>query len=146
MSHSEVAIAGLYDYEQETQRRAPDWGGDDLFTGTPRRRRFERGDHAAERPEPSRLRGSTRHPPPRPAALAPAPGPGVDALRMEPAPVGRRTVTVTGRPGEAALALRPRRPGRTIDERLAARPERIAAWAFGMGVLLILIAIVTAPT
>ena len=32
MSHSELAIAGFYDHEQEIAHRAPDWGGDDLFT------------------------------------------------------------------------------------------------------------------
>jgi hypothetical protein len=48
MSHSESAIAGFYDHEQDStgesrrKREAPDWGGDDLFTGTPRGRRFER--------------------------------------------------------------------------------------------------------
>src|SRR5690242_12840467 len=47
MSHSESAIAGFYDHEQEPtggdrpRRDAPDWGGDDLFTSTPRRRRFD---------------------------------------------------------------------------------------------------------
>ncbi|MGI8622549.1 MAG: hypothetical protein ACR2NB_03460, partial [Solirubrobacteraceae bacterium] len=59
----------------------------------------------------------------------------------EPVPAGRRTGTITGHPG--AVAVRPRRPGRSLDERLATHPERIAAWAFGMGLLLIFIAIAT---
>src|SRR4051812_10942175 len=57
MSHSESAIAGFYDHEQDPtrgsrERTAPDWGGDDLFTGTPSRRRFERparGEQLADR-------------------------------------------------------------------------------------------------
>ena len=42
----------------------------------------------------------------------------------------------------AAGAAR-RRPPRTMHERLGPRPERIAAWAFALGMLLILIAIAT---
>src|SRR5688500_15725846 len=47
MTHPETAIAGLFDHEQEQpgaptrgrERPAPDWGGDELFSSTPRRRR-----------------------------------------------------------------------------------------------------------
>jgi hypothetical protein len=31
-----------------------------------------------------------------------------------------------------------------MDERVGARPDRVAAWAFGLGLLLILIAVSTA--
>ncbi len=58
---------------------------------------------------------------------------------MEPVPAGRRTVTITGRPDGT-----PRRPARTLDERIAHRPERIASWTCGLGFLSILLAIVTA--
>ena len=37
-----------------------------------------------------------------------------------------------------------RRPPRTASERLGARPDRVAAWAFALGLLLILIAVATA--
>jgi hypothetical protein len=37
-----------------------------------------------------------------------------------------------------------RRPPRTASERLGARPDRVAAWAFVLGLLLILIAVATA--
>ena len=177
MSHSELAIAGFYDHELETTRRAPDWGGDDLFTApAPRRRRFERAQH------PSRLRESAHdhieaappaHPEPR-AHLEPrfdaalqldpdlsldgepsfgtAPEAGVSASfeapaleaapiddrYLEPVPAGRRTVTITGRPDGVA-----RRPPRTLDERIAHRPERIASWTCSLGALSILLAIVT---
>lgn len=131
MSHPEFAIPSLYDHEEENTRRAPDWGGDELFTSGPRRRRFERSG-----PHPVRLRETTEHPLRRAALPAPV-------LRTpEPAPVGRRTVTITGHPG--ATAVRPRRPARSLDERIARRPERIAAWSFAMGLLLILLAILTA--
>ena len=55
---------------------------------------------------------------------------------------GRRTVKIGGRPAEFHSA--PRRPSRTVHERVGPRPDRIAAWAFALGILLILIAIATA--
>jgi hypothetical protein len=59
---------------------------------------------------------------------------------------GRRTVKIGGRPAEfyGPPARARRRPPRTFHERLGPRPERIAAWAFALGMLLILIAILTA--
>jgi hypothetical protein len=59
---------------------------------------------------------------------------------------GRRTVKIGGRPTEfyGPPARARQRPPRTMQERLGPRPERIAAWAFALGLLLILIAIVTA--
>jgi hypothetical protein len=55
---------------------------------------------------------------------------------------GRRTVKIGGRPAEFHSA--PRRPSRPVHERVGPRPDRIAAWAFALGLLLILIAIATA--
>ncbi len=65
------------------------------------------------------------------------------------APNGRRTKVITGRPDPAPrpLSLVPaerRRPARTPAEWVGAKPERIVAWAFVLGLLLILIAISTA--
>ena len=62
-----------------------------------------------------------------------------------PEPGGRRTVTITGRPGQPASPNRPlvtdrRRPARSVDERIGGRPDRIAGWSFGMGILLIVVA------
>jgi hypothetical protein len=57
---------------------------------------------------------------------------------------GRRTVKIGGRPGEFYGPASRRRPSRTMHERLGPRPDRIAAWAFALGLLLILIAIATA--
>lgn len=129
MSDSELVIAGFYDHEIDSVRRPADWGGDDLFAApASRSRRFERRQHAEPAPQA----------PPAPQA-APAP---LDAY-VEPVAVSpaRRTVTITGRP-DAYPA--PRRPSRTIDERIAHRPERIASWTCALGALSILLAIVTA--
>jgi hypothetical protein len=59
---------------------------------------------------------------------------------------GRRTVKIGGRPAEfyGPPARARQRPPRTMHERLGPRPERIAGWAFALGLLLILIAIATA--
>jgi len=58
---------------------------------------------------------------------------------------GRRTVKIGGRPAEfyGPPARARQRPPRTMHERLGPRPERIAAWAFALGLLLILIAVAT---
>ena len=62
----------------------------------------------------------------------------------------RRTVKIAGRPEgslEAARAHRHhsrRRPARTTYERIGARPERLAMWAVALGMLLILLALLTA--
>jgi hypothetical protein len=157
MSHSELAIAGLYDHEHETvrekQRRIPDWGGDDVFATTPRRRRFERGDHANDRAPHLRMRDTHELPLPiiDRETTAAEPEPELEAMEPDPyfeepqlAANGRRVVTITGHPG-AVRTQRPldvpRRPSRTIDERIAHAPERIAMWAFALGLLLIVIAV-----
>jgi hypothetical protein len=57
---------------------------------------------------------------------------------------GRRTVKIGGRPAEFHSAPAGRRPSRAVHERVGSRPDRIAAWAFALGLLLILIAIATA--
>ncbi len=57
---------------------------------------------------------------------------------------GRRTVKIGGRPAEFHSSPARRRPARTVHERLGPRPDRIAAWAFALGLLLILIAVATA--
>lgn len=75
-----------------------------------------------------------------------------EALMAPPddrAPNGRRTKVITGRPEGAPrpLSLVPaerRRPARTPAEWIGPRPERIVAWAFVLGLLLILVAISTA--
>lgn len=169
MSHSELAIAGLYDHEHEAvreqQRRVPDWGGDDVFASTPRRRRFE---HRDERGGHLRRRDTHEHALPgrdEPAPVADAPPEDqpspTDALVLGDAPVmtadpyleepqiaanGRRVVTITGHPGATTRTARPldvapRRAPRTWDERLTQQPERIAMWAFALGLLLIVIAV-----
>ena len=61
----------------------------------------------------------------------------------------RRTVKIGGRPEGSLEAARyqrdrSRRPRRTAHERVGHRPDRIAMWAFALGMLLILIAVLTA--
>ena len=74
----------------------------------------------------------------------------IDAPEPEVVHEGRRTIRINGRPGEVSeiapftSTARRRRPPRTVEERLAGDPTRIIAWAFALGLLLILIAILTA--
>jgi hypothetical protein len=88
---------------------------------------------------------------PSPVRPEPAPEPAVEddahaAIETVARPAeGRRTVVIRGRGAESAgLARRDRRPARTVGERLGPRPDRVAAWSVALGVLLILIAILTA--
>jgi hypothetical protein len=74
---------------------------------------------------------------------------GTFGMPDERAPNGRRTTVITGRPDGAPrpLSLVPaerRRPSRTPAEWVGPRPDRIVAWAFVLGLLLILVAISTA--
>jgi hypothetical protein len=72
-----------------------------------------------------------------------------EELPAAAAPAERRTVRIGGRPEgslEAARSYRDRsrrRPPKRAHERLGARPDRIAMWAFALGLLLILIAILS---
>jgi hypothetical protein len=65
-------------------------------------------------------------------------------------PAERRTVRIGGRPEGSLEAARfhrdhaRRRPPRRAHERLGARPDRIAMWAFALGLLLIVIAVLSA--
>ena len=70
-----------------------------------------------------------------------------------PVPTGdqpeRRTVKIGGHPEGSLEAARyqrdrARRPRRTAHERVGHRPDRIAMWAFALGLVLILIAVLTA--
>jgi hypothetical protein len=68
-----------------------------------------------------------------------------------PPPGERRTVRIGGHPEGSLEAARfhrdrssRRRPPRRAHERLGARPDRIAMWAFALGLLLIVIAILSA--
>ena len=70
---------------------------------------------------------------------------------IDPEPAGRRTKVITGHPGGAprprplpTVRAERRRPARTPAEWIGARPERIVAWAFVLGLILILVAVATA--
>ena len=55
-----------------------------------------------------------------------------------PAPAARRTVTITGHP------VPPRRRPSPTHQQLTARPDRVALWAFLLGLFLVLVAAATA--
>jgi hypothetical protein len=156
----------LYDHEtRDAPRRrvADDWGIDESFPrvrgrrfartheGPPRSRRRPVEDWGADEAfEPT----VERDPEDLVAAAewARAQTPefvSVDAPEPEVVHEGRRTIRINGRPGEVSeiapftSAARRRRPPRTVEERLAGDPTRIIAWAFALGILLILIAILT---
>ena len=118
-------------------RRRPveDWGADDAF---------ERG--GPEAPVAAPAAALTEVPTAEESIVAEV----VEA--PEPEEVvsdGRRTIRINGRPGEVSeiapftSAARRRRPSPTVEERLAGDPTRIIAWAFLLGLLLILIAVLT---
>ena len=170
--HATRDQVGLYDHESDAPRRRPadDWGIDESFPRV-RGRRFARDARSSEGPARSRRRpvedwgaddafdGARLEPAPpadevvvteAPAGEPPIVAEIVDA--PEPTEVvsdGRRTIRINGRPGELSeiapftSAARRRRPPLTVEERLAGDPTRIIAWAFVLGLLLILIAVLT---
>ena len=64
------------------------------------------------------------------------------ALRSVPAPE-RRTVTITGHPEGRVNAQRPRRRS-VAQQQLVAQPDRVALWAFLLGLFLVVVAAATA--
>lgn len=143
------------------RRRPPvaDWGGDELFNHPPRRR-FARAGAAshARRPSASPI---TSHQLRRNADSGPAPArPGdrrADSIHEDGAWSASHGLGLDPRitiyEPDADLALRTddaraardrRRPRRSVDDHVGARPDRIAAWAFALGLMLILLAVGTA--
>jgi hypothetical protein len=77
-----------------------------------------------------------------PAAPVPAP------LELpERAANGRRTIVIRGQVADRnrpyATTAQRHRPARRPSERVGHRPDRVAMWAFGLGLLLILVAILS---
>jgi pyruvate/2-oxoglutarate dehydrogenase complex dihydrolipoamide acyltransferase (E2) component len=83
------------------------------------------------RPEPAPRRGRFERSTPAPSA-APAPEPIAE----------RRTITITGRPTPGHAA--PGRRRRAVVDAQLAQPDRIALWAFLLGLLLVAVAAGTA--
>ena len=163
---------GLYDHESDAPRRRPadDWGIDESFPRV-RGRRFARDARASEGPARSRRqpvedwgaddafeRGTADPAVEEPVAAAAEVPTAEESIVAEivdtPEPTevvsdGRRTIRINGRPGEVSeiapftSSARRRRPSPTVEERLAGDPTRIIAWAFLLGLLLILIAVLT---
>ena len=86
------------------------------------------------RPEATPRRGRFERSTPAPSAVPAVPAP-------EPV-AERRTITITGRPTPAHAAPARRRHA-VVDAQLA-RPDRIALWAFLLGLLLVAVAAGTA--
>jgi hypothetical protein len=109
------------------------WAGDEPFADEPAADEPSPGDTLADAVEAFEPGGRFSEEP---------------AARREPDGIvrggveGRRTVKIGGRPAEFHPTSR--RPSRTMHERLGPQPDRIAAWAFALGILLILIAVATA--
>jgi hypothetical protein len=69
------------------------------------------------------------------------PQPRPDLRLVPPEPEARRTVVVTGRPDPEP----PRRRRRSATStRLSARPDRVALWAFILGLFLVFMSVATA--
>jgi hypothetical protein len=99
----------------------------------------------AENAMPAPARRPEAAPEPDMHAVEPDEAPRAEIDVAERPAEGRRTVVIRGRGAEPQTApRRDRRPPRTVGERLGPRPDRVAAWAVALGVLLILIAILTA--
>jgi hypothetical protein len=118
----------------------PSRGGERSSTAPERRRTGEQ----AMRERAERLGLSVVEPPREPTHRFDESG----AL-IERAPAGRPSKLITGHPTGPPRPLptvrgERRRPPRTPAEWIGPRPERIVAWAFVLGLLLILIAISTA--
>ncbi len=117
-------------------RRRPveDWGADDAFEGL------------SPDAEPAASPEELSEAPTGEESIA---AEVIDAPEPEVVSDGRRTIRINGRPGEVSeiapftSAARRRRPPLTVEERLAGDPTRIIAWAFLLGLLLILIAVLT---
>jgi hypothetical protein len=164
----------LYDYEADTDLRLPrrrpvaDWGADDLFHNTPRRRRSTTSSVARERrlSGPAGGKGTVTPIAEARSYVPDAPADEWDAdqalqrIRAERAkeepevaatiaplladPAAPRTASISGRPEPPVVRSPRRRPPRTVEERMAHRPDRVAAWAVGLGFLLIVLAILSA--
>jgi hypothetical protein len=136
-------------------RRRERRGGLEPVADEPRARRLE---PVADAPRPSRTEPAPaeerriRHlEPVRDELTVSEVEPTVDEPRPEtvpvaiaPPPEGRRTVVIRGRGAEGQWTPRRPRAPRTVGERIGPRPDRLAAWAVALGMLLILIAILTA--
>jgi hypothetical protein len=83
---------------------------------------------------------------PEPAAvLALEPEPIAPGAPIARRPGERRTVVIRGQVAPRPLpAADRRRPSRRPHERVGPRPDRVAMWAVGLGLLLILVAILSA--
>lgn len=78
------------------------------------------------------------------------PAPARTAVATAERPPRRRTVQITGRPAETPVVRRlvevegaRRRPSAPAVERFSSSPDRLAAWAVMLGVVLVLVAVLS---
>ena len=165
-SDESAAVPERDDHPGSERRRRPvaDWGGDELFNHVPRRRFARTGAGAhARRPSPSpitshqlrRNADSALGAPLRDAESRAAGERGTSTLTSLHATVEPPLVTIyepevptaAASPGSVErsyVARDRRRARRSVDERVGPRPDRIAALAFVLGLLLVLLAVATA--
>ena len=169
MPQNASRAAALYD-QYEDEQQVADWGGDELFTRMPRPRAVDdappprfRSQAPADSRAPATERSLTLVEPAddRPARgtageaamLARAERLGISLVEPDPrrdGSTGRKTKLITGHPDGAPRPMpmeradRRRRPSQTPAEWIGPRPERLVGWAFALGLVLILIAILTA--
>jgi hypothetical protein len=72
-----------------------------------------------------------------------APARAAEPARADAPVPERRTVTITGRPSGHAEPQRPRRRS-AAQRQLVAQPDRVALWAFLLGLFLVFVAAATA--
>jgi hypothetical protein len=106
------------------------WAGDEPFPAT----EWAAPESAAAPESPAAAAHES------PAADEPQPDAATPAGIVRGGVEGRRTVKIGGRPPEFHSTPIRRR---AVHERVGPRPDRIAAWAFALGLLLILIALLT---
>jgi hypothetical protein len=110
-----------------------------------RREKTERADRPSRREELSRLAQEQAHAAERAAAVRAARGrasgaePTRRTIEIRGQTVGAPALTAVPSPRDAAPG-RHRRPSRTLAERFSAQPDRIAQWAFLLGLFLIAVA------
>ncbi len=99
-------------------------------------RRATRFERAPADPAPHRPRGFET----APADRAPYRPHGVE----RPATAERRTITITGHPVPPRRRRSPASRPSPAKQHIAARPDRLALWAFLLGLFLVLVAAATA--
>jgi hypothetical protein len=128
MSREAVLLQWERKIEDAERRESGRFEEDDPAAG----RRFERAPESSEAPQPAKPALALVE-----SATQPEPSRFEVASDPEPAAPDRRTITITGQPT-------PPRRRRSVVEAQIAQPDRIALWAFLLGLFLVAVAAGTA--